>query len=154
MKTLMTFIFAAVCAASFAQCAGSTCSTEAKAACEGKSKVVAQATKEDCGACCGTAKKGCPEEEFMAIAKEMEMKAEAKAGKTACCKSTAAKTIAKGEKGCCNAKGELAKFKVFANGQYQFFGCQGSATKGRTEMIAKGVRAGKVQKVTSRVLMS
>ena len=37
------------------------------------------------------------------------------------------------------AKDALAKFKVFVSGAgYKFFGCEGSAKKGREELIAKG----------------
>lgn len=72
-------------------------------------------------------------------------------GKPACCKSTEAKPMAKGEKGCCNAKGELAKFKVYVVGVgYKFFGCEGSAAKGREEIVAAGQLAGKVQKVVGK----
>jgi hypothetical protein len=116
MKMLATLVFAAVAAASFAQCC--------------PSKKV-EAVSED---------------EFMRMAREMEMKAE---GKMACCKSTAAKPIEKGEKGCCNAPAAPKPFKVFVVGEgYHFFGCEGSAGKGRTELMAAGRRVGAVQKVT------
>jgi hypothetical protein len=68
-----------------------------------------------------------------------------------CCKSTEAKPIAKGEPGCCNAKGEVAKFKVFVAGTgYKFFGCKDSASKAREELVAKGLKVGLVQKVTGK----
>lgn len=87
---------------------------------------------------------------------DKEAKVEAKVnGKTACCKSTAEKPMAKGDKGCCNAKGEAAKFKVWADGKYSFFGCEGSANKGRLELVAKGaMNVGKPQPVVGVVLMS
>lgn len=99
-------------------------------------------------ACC-TAKKASADEAFMAEANRMMMAAE---GKQECCKSTPAKPVAKGEKGCCNGKGEVAKFKVFVAGEgYKYFGCEGSAGKGRTELMAKGKKVGKIQKVHTKV---
>lgn len=104
---------------------------------------------------CEDAKKGskesvcCQEEKAKPVA-------DAKASKQAedCCESTDEKPIAKGEKGCCNEKGQPAKFKVFvANKGYKFFGCEGSAGKARDEFIAKGVKVGSIQKVTSKVLI-
>ncbi|MBL8048506.1 MAG: hypothetical protein JNJ45_07485 [Chthonomonas sp.] len=78
----------------------------------------------------------------------------AKAAKQeACCTSTKAKPVAKMAKGCCNAKGESAKFKVFAGGKYFFFGCAGSADKGRTDLMAKYLDVSAVQVVTSKVRM-
>ena len=50
------------------------------------------------------------------------------------------------------AKGEAAKFKVFIAGAgYKYFGCEDSAAKGRKELLAKGAKAGKVQKVAGKV---
>ncbi len=121
MKSILTLIVVTVCASSFAQCP----------------------------ACTGDAKK--QQDEFMAIARQMELKAE---GKQECCKSTAEKPVAKGGEGCCSEKGTPAKFKVFANGKYKYFGCADSAAKARKEMLAQGSRPGKVQKVRTRVLMS
>jgi hypothetical protein len=73
-------------------------------------------------------------------------------GKEECCKSTPAKPMAKGDPGCCNAKGEIAKFKVFVIGQgYKFFGCEESAAKGREGFLKKGLFVGNVQKVTNKV---
>lgn len=72
-------------------------------------------------------------------------------GKEACCKSTAAKPQAKGEGSCCNAKGQTAKFKVWTEAGYKFFGCEGSAAKGRDELIAKGLIVGQVQPVVGKV---
>lgn len=83
-----------------------------------------------------------------------KMVASTVATKESCCKSTAAKPIAKGDKGCCNAKDALAKFKVFVDGEWKFYGCQGSATKGRAEWVTKAFNVGKVQPVTSRVTIS
>jgi hypothetical protein len=73
-------------------------------------------------------------------------------GKEACCKTDDKKAVAKGEAGCCNEKGQLAKFKVWVvNEGYRFFGCEGSANKGREELSTQGYRVGNVQKVLSRV---
>lgn len=77
--------------------------------------------------------------------------AKAAAKKESCCKSTAAKPVAKAGKGCCNAKDELAKFKVYAGTKYYFFGCAGSAEKGRTDLMAKHLDVSAVQPVTSKV---
>lgn len=100
------------------------------------SQTVAYA-KEDCGGCASK-----------------EVKAEAKATES-CCKSTAANPIAKGEKGCCNEKGALAKFKVWADGTYHFFGCQGSASKARIDLARQGALVvGRVQPVVGRVAMA
>jgi hypothetical protein len=93
---------------------------------------------------CCSAKKPSPDEEFMKIAKQMEISAE---GKKACCKSTIEKPMAKGEKGCCNAPSEPKPFKVYVAGQgYKFFGCKDSAAQGRKELMASGVKVGQVQK--------
>jgi hypothetical protein len=95
---------------------------------------------------CCSAKKPSAEDEFMKIAQEMEMKSE---GKMACCRSTVAKPVIKGEEGCCNASGEPKAYKVFVAGTgYKFFGCEGSASQGRKDLLAKGARVGKVQKVS------
>jgi len=100
----------------------------------------------DGGKCCAK-KQVSAEEEFLAIAQEMTMKAE---GKKACCKSTVEKPMAKGDKGCCNAKGEKPKFKVYVAGEgYKFFGCEGSAKEGRSALVAKGARVGKIQPTTN-----
>jgi hypothetical protein len=94
--------------------------------------------------CCKA--KASAEDAFLLAAKEMEMKAE---GKQACCKSTVAKTVVKGEGACCNAPGQPVNFKVYVAGEgYKFFGCDGSANKGRKELIAKGNKVGKVQPVS------
>jgi hypothetical protein len=91
------------------------------------------------------------EKEFLAEAQRMTMAAE---GKEACCKSAPEKAVAKSDPGCCNAKTEAAKFKVFVAGEgYKFFGCEGSAKKGRASLVAQGKRAGSIQKVTSKTLI-
>ena len=85
------------------------------------------------------------EVEFMQEAEKMAMKAD---GKESCCKSTATHAMAKGDKGCCNEAGQTAKFKVFVAGNgYKFFGCEGSATKGRKDLLAKRLKVGSVQQV-------
>lgn len=95
---------------------------------------------------CGT--KASAEDEFMKEAQKMMLEAE---GKKACCKSTASKPLAKGDPGCCNEAGQPAKFKVYVAGVgYKFFGCEGSANKGRKELLAKGAKVGNIQKVTSK----
>lgn len=104
-------------------------------------------------ACCKAEKKLSADAEFMKIAQEMEAKANgAKKSGMACCQTTAEKPVAKAEKGCCNAPGEPAKYKVFVAGVgYKYFGCEESATKGRKDLLAKGAKAGKIQKVAGKV---
>jgi hypothetical protein len=99
--------------------------------------------------CCKGEKKPNAEESFLKMAREMEMSAE---GKKACCQTTATKSVEKGDEGCCNAKGESAKFKLFVAGSgYKYFGCEDSASQGRKELLAKGAKVGKVQKVRTKV---
>jgi len=95
------------------------------------------------GQCCDSKK---AEDAFMKEAQAMMLKAE---GKKACCKSTVAKVVVKGDKGCCNAPGEKMAFKVFVAGSgYKTFGCSDSAAKGRQELMAQGVKVGPVQKIS------
>ncbi len=102
--------------------------------------ISAAALADDCCA----AKKPSAEDEFMKIAKEMEISA---TGKKACCKSTVEKPMAKGEKDCCNAPEQPKPFKVYVAGKgYKFFGCKDSAAQGRKELMASGVKVGHVQK--------
>ena len=118
--------------------------TDAKDCCAAMKPVVAQVQAMDCCA----QKPGKGEDAFMAEAKRMMAKAEGKAGKDECCKSTAEKPMAKGDPGCCNAAGAPAKFKVFIAGQgYKYFGCEDSAGKGRSALAADGHKVGPVQKV-------
>lgn len=133
MKLIVSTCLVVMAAFAFAQehCAGGDCAKEKSKA--GHNKVMTE------------------DQKFLALAKQMAMEAE---GKKACCKSTAEKPMAKGDKGCCNEKGGLAKFKVFVAGQgYQFYGCEGSAAEGRAEWKSKGKVVGAVQKVTSKVAM-
>ncbi len=140
MKKFLMLMSMVMVAASFAAAQDDCCKAEAKV--EAKIKV----TKKD--DCCGD-KKVSAEDAFMAEARRMAAAAE---GKQDCCKSTPEKPVAKGEAGCCNAKGEVAKFKVFVAGEgYKYFGCEGSAGKGRTELMSKGKKVGKVQKVHTKV---
>lgn len=81
---------------------------------------------------------------------EKQMKAVV-AKKGQCCQSTNGKAIAKAGSGCCNEKGQLAKFKVFVSGNYQFFGCENSAKQARMDLIAQGKKVGKIQQVRGRV---
>lgn len=103
------------------------------------------------GACGGCGAKASKEDEFMAEAHRMMMQAD---GKESCCKSTEEHPMAKGDPGCCNAKGAPAKFKVFVAGKgYQYFGCEDSAGKARSAMKAKGHRVGTVQAVTGKAVI-
>jgi hypothetical protein len=111
-----------------AKAAQSSCAEQAKA--ESAAKSQAAASQDCCEA-------------------EAAAKAEAKA-QDECCKSTEAKPMAKGDPGCCNEKGAPAKFKVYLYGGYKFFGCEDSAAKAREDMLAKGLKPGPVQKVTSK----
>jgi hypothetical protein len=71
----------------------------------------------------------------------------------ACERSTATKMVKKGEAGCCNAKGEAAKFKVWNGMGYELFGCEDSASQGRTQLLARGLMAGNVQPVVAKNAM-
>lgn len=112
-------------------------------------KVQAKA-KTGCGA-----ETMCAEDAFMAEAKKMLAQSQAaELGKEACCKSTAEKPKAKGDAGCCNAGGEVAKFKVYVAGiGYKYFGCEDSAGKERRTLLAKHSKVGPVQKVAGKVLI-
>ncbi len=68
----------------------------------------------------------------------------------ACERSTPTKMVKKGDAGCCNAKGEVAKFKVWNGMGYEFFGCEDSAAEGRTQLLALGHVAGAVQPVVAK----
>ena len=103
-----------------------------------KSKAAKVQVKAEGGECC------------KAKAGKVQVKME---GKEACCKSTAAKPMAKGGKGCCNETGALAKFKIFVDGQYMYYGCEGSANKARKEMMPVAFRVGAVQKVSGKVMI-
>lgn len=119
------------------------------------------ASADDCCADKKSAKSGCGtnanvgEDAFMAEAKRMMLRAKAaEKGQDDCCQSTEAKPMAKGDEGCCNAAGEVAKFKVYVAGVgYKFFGCEESAGKERTALMAKHGKVGPVQRVTGRVLI-
>ena len=67
-----------------------------------------------------------------------------------------AKKVAKANsmKGCCNAPGEMAKFKVFAGGKYSFYGCADMAEKGRIALMEKYLDVSVVQPVQSKVRIS
>lgn len=108
------------------------------------SAAFAYATTLDDACCAGGAK-------VAKAAVKTEVKAEAK--KDACCKSTEAKKIAKKGAGCCNEQGQMAKFKVYAGGKYFFFGCAGSADKGRAALMAKHLDVSAVQAVKGKVRM-
>ena len=114
-----------------------------------------EAKAEAKAGCCGT-KMASQEDAFMAEAKKMTMQAYTiEKKKDACCQSTEEKVAAKGSEGCCNAKGEAAKFKVFVAGVgYKYFGCADSAAKGRKELLAKHTKVGAVQKVNGKISIS
>jgi len=127
------------------------------------SLVAAFATADDCCATkkadakkagCGSSA-NCGEDAFMAEAKKMMAQSKlSETGKEDCCKSTEAKPMAKGDAGCCNAKGEVAKFKVFIAGVgYKYFGCEESAGKERSMLLAKHSKVGPVQKVAGKVMI-
>lgn len=80
--------------------------------------------------------------------------ASTKADKVTCYKANAAKQVVKGGKNSCANKGQMAAFKVFVAGNgYKFFGCQDSAAKGRTTLVAQGKKVGGVQKVSRRAVI-
>ena len=119
--------------------------------CDKKKDAKMDAKKASCGQ-----QALCPEEAFLAEAKKMSMQAYSiEKKKDACCQSTQEKVVAKGSEGCCNAKGETAKFKVFVAGEgYKYFGCADSAAKGRKELLAKHTKVGTVQKVSGKISIS
>lgn len=138
---------------------------EAKVAQEAKkeccqAKVEAKVAKEEKKACCAekVEAKVAKEEKKACCQEKVEAKVAQSGiahGKEACCKSTAAKPQAKGEGDCCNAPGQFAKFKVFAEGKYHYFGCEDSAAAGRNALVAQGyVGVGKVQKVRGKVKLA
>lgn len=126
MKSLLILAAALVASFAFAQC------EDGKDACCGSKQAKKMANSDHV---------------FLEEAARMTMAAE---GKQACCKSTAAKPLAKGDKGCCNEKGTAAKFKVYADGKYYFYGCKDSAAQGRKDLLSKGFAVGDIQKVRSR----
>lgn len=152
---------------------GQTTVVAEQSTCPIAAQAVAKADKKDCCAGADKAKaivaqaadeKSCCKEEAKAVAqvasKEAKecCKAEAKAVaqvKEECCTSTEAHPVAKGEDECCNAPGKLAKFKVWADGKYAFYGCEGSANKGRLALVAKGAMSvGPVQTVVGKVTIA
>lgn len=101
--------------------------------------------------CAGEKAPQSSDKEFLAEANRMLVASE---GEKACCQTDATKAVAKGDEGCCNAKKEPAKFKVYVAGVgYKYFGCKDSAAQGRKELLAKGARVGDVQKVVSKISM-
>lgn len=162
-KVVFSIIFgisvAALAAAQEKGCC-STAKVEAKSACATSCASKSAEAKDSCGSCTS----GCEgkagktvaadvwtEEAFMVEAHRMMLAAE---GKTACCKSTAAKPIARGTEGCCNEPKQVAKFKVFVRGEgYRFFSCSTSAQQGRNQLAAQGKHVGRVQPVQTRILI-
>ncbi|HRF59609.1 MAG TPA: hypothetical protein PLH94_06795 [Fimbriimonadaceae bacterium] len=143
MKTILSILALAASTFVFAQCC-----PKVEAKMEKQSCCASKEAKMEKQGCCGSkVSASIGDDAFMAEAHRMMMKAE---GKMSCCKSTTTKMIAKGGEGCCNNIKAKAKFKVYANGKYQFFGCKGSATMARNQMVAMGVKAGKIQPVRSR----
>lgn len=80
-----------------------------------------------------------------------DCKKSAKGGKDACCMKMAKKATANSMKGCCNAPGEMAKFKVFAGGKYSFYGCADMAEQGRISLMEKFLDVSAVQPVQGKV---
>ena len=117
---------------------GDCCAATEKAV-EKKAQTAKAAKPAAQGECCAAGEKA------------VDMKAQTAKTQEECCKSTEAKPLAKGDPGCCNAKGETAKFKVYVvGGGYKLFGCEGSAKKGREDIVAGGKLAGPIQKVVSK----
>ncbi len=129
-------------------CAGGVCKPEAK---------VVKVEAKQGGCCAEKAVKAVKVEAKQAgCCADKAGKVEAKVvkeGKTACCQSTNAKPVAKAGAGCCNEAGKPAKFKVFADGKWMFFGCKTSAEKGRSDLLKMAFKVGTVQTVTGKVMM-
>ena len=127
MKTALLLAVAALCGAAFAD----KC--------------------DDAKSCCQKPKMSSADAEFLAEAQRMALAAE---GKKECCRSTATHVVLEGEKGCCGAKGQPAKFKVFVSNEgYKYFGCEDSAAQGRNKLQASGKKVGGIQAVTSKVVL-
>ncbi len=157
MKKLMFTIVAAsfaLCSVAFADQAKECCKAKVEAKVE--TKVAKEAKKDCCQA--KVEAKVVKEEKKACCAEKVEAKVAQSGiahGKEACCKSTADKPQAKGEGDCCNAPGQFAKFKVFAEGKYHYFGCEDSAAAGRKALVAQGyMGVGKVQKVKGKVKLA
>lgn len=132
MKTIVSlFALSALAVTAFAQCetGTNTCGAETKKCCKVEAAEKQMAAE-------GMKPFDAKDAEFLAMARKMM--------------GNDGKSCGTGG-GCGSKKAEVAKFKVFVAGEgYQFFGCQGSASKGRTDWVAKGARVGKIQKVTSK----
>lgn len=59
-----------------------------------------------------------------------------------------------GKPGCCNGPRQLAKFKVFVDGRYLFYGCAETARTARSAFAQAGHRVGPVQPVRTRITIS
>jgi hypothetical protein len=132
MKTIISlFALSALAVTAFAQCetGTNTCGADTKKCCKVEAAEKQMAAE-------GMKPFDAKDAEFLAMARKMM----GENGKS-CGEQSAS----------CGSKSQAAKFKVFVAGEgYQFFGCQGSASKGRTDWVAKGARVGKIQKVTSK----
>lgn len=109
-------------------CKGGTCPMEAKAS--------AKAGK-DCGNCA-----------MGGHAAKVEAKMDGACAMGGDCDMKGAKNA---KAGCCNAPGKLAKFKVFADGKWMFYGCKEMAAKGRQELLTMAFKVGQVLPVTGKV---
>lgn len=133
--------------------------TTDKKSCCAEKPVVAQ-VKEDKKDCCATEAKvveaKAPEQKACCASKDaakpvVQAVAHDDHHQGACCLSTEELHVAKGGAGCCNEKGQPAKFKVWSEGKYYFYGCEGSASKGRLSLIENGAfHVGKVQPVVGK----
>lgn len=147
----IAFALIAVSAVVFAFAANQNAPTKADGCCAKEAKVVVKNEKDCEGGVCKPAvqvkvegKEGCCATKAKAVQVKME-------SKEACCTSTAKAPVAKAGKGCCNATGEMAKYKVFADGKWMFFGCKDSAEKGRRDLTTMAFKVGKVMPVTSMI---
>lgn len=130
MKTLITLIAALAAVSVFAQCADCGDKKKGEESCHAK----------------GTQAFNAKDAEYLKQAHAMLLASEGI--KEECCKSTAEKPVAKGSPGCCNAPDAPKKFRVKVAGKgYAYFGCEDSAKKGRAELMAKGKKVGRVEKV-------
>lgn len=121
------------------------------------------AKTEDCATMCEAGKVAktaacCAEKGVQAKVAKTEDCTMCEAGKAAkpakaeaCCASGDHKMVMKGGEGCCNAPGQFAKFKIFVDGKYMYYGCKDSAMMAHKELKTMAFKVGSVQPVSGKV---
>ena len=141
-KIALGLVVAAAVVFAFAATPPASAPKAAKGDCCAKEAKVSAKTADDC--------KGgvCPME---AHAVKAEAKTDACAMGSGNCPMEGGKHMTKGKAGCCNAPGQLAKFKVFVDGKWMFYGCKEMASKGRQELLTMAFKVGQVLPVSGKV---